>query len=277
MKDIIDIGDMLAYTVLVHQEAVMSAIAKEKPSTTHAAGAELFDQLSALLARPKVLSLGAVATEVKKSVLRFRAEGSEAEVAALRLIVQEVVLQIDQLAPRQEHDTAGDVFAPEELARAAQEDALADATLAGALHRARRIMVTPQSLLAGRAERAGAVQAGAATLKYRIDKGELVGSGVLQQELGVQRQAISAAMKTGRLFAFVGPSGDNYYPAFYIDPSLDRRAVEQVSKALGALPAASKYYFFTEQFTSLQDTPLGALRKGRLAEVLAAAASVVGR
>jgi len=100
---------------------------------------------------------------------------------------------------------------------------------------------------------------------------------VLQRALNVQRQALSAAMKAGRLFAFVGPSGENYYPAFYVDPTLDRRAIEKVSKALGELPAASKYYFFTEPFTALQDTPLGALRKGRVSEVLAAAASVVGR
>lgn len=83
-------------------------------------------------------------------------------------------------------------------------------------------------------------------------------------------------MKAGLLFAFVGPSDENYYPAFKVDPSLDRRAIEQVSKVRGALPAASKYYFFTEQFTALQDTPLAALRSGRLAEVLAAADSVVG-
>jgi hypothetical protein len=266
-------SDMLAYTVFVHEEAVMTAIAKEKPQSTYGAGTELFDQLSALLARPKVPSPGAVASEVKKSVRRFRAEGSEAEVAALRLIVQEVVVQIDQLAPR----TAPEQFGPDELAGAAREDALADAALAGVLHRNHSVMSTPQSVRAGQAERADALQAGAATLKRRIEQGELIGSSVLQRELGVQRQAISAAVKAGRLFAFVGPSGENVYPAFYLDPSLDRRAIEQVSKALGSLPAASKYYFFTEQFTSLQDTPLNALRQGRLVEVLAAAASVVGR
>lgn len=255
----------------------MSAIAKEKSPSAYDAGAELFDQLSALLARPKVPSPGAVASEVKKSVRRFRAEGSEAEVAALRLIVQEVVVQIDQLAPRAEGGTAAEQFGPDELAGAPREDALADAALAGALQRNRRVMSTPQSIRARQAERVDALQAGTVTLKRRIEQGELIGSGVLQRELGVQRQAISAAVKAGRLFAFVGPSGENVYPAFYLDPSLDRRAIEQVSKALGPLPAASKYYFFTEQCTSLQNTPLNALRQGRLVEVLAAAASVVGR
>ena len=255
----------------------MSAIAKEKPPGLHDAGTELFDQLSALLSRPKVLSVGAVASEVKKSVRRFHAAGSEDEVAALRLIVQEVVAQIDQLATLEDAETALVQFTPQELADAAREDAHASAAPDPATRRRPRIMSTTQSIRAGSEERAHAVHAAAATLEHRIEKGELIGSGALQRALNVQRQALSAAMKAGRLFAFVGPSGENFYPAFYVDPTLDRRAVEKVSKALGELPAASKYYFFTEPFTALQDTPLGALRNGRVTEVLAAAASVVGR
>jgi hypothetical protein len=42
-------------------------------------------------------------------------------------------------------------------------------------------------------------------------------------------------------------------------------------------PDPKSHYFFTEPFTALQYTSLGALRNGRVAEVLAAAASVVGR
>ncbi|HEX8478884.1 MAG TPA: hypothetical protein VF663_11150 [Telluria sp.] len=251
----------------------MSAIAQEKPHIRHDPGTELFDQLGALLSRPKVLLMGTVRTEVKRSVRRFHATRSEDEVAALRLIVQEVVAQIDQLATPDSTGAVPEQFSQEELARAAHEDAAVEA----AMHRGPRIMASPQSLRAGGEERAAVVQAAATSLKKRIENGELIGSGVLQRELNVQRQALSAAMKAGRLFAFIGPSGENYYPAFYVDPTLDRRAVEKVSKALGGLPAASKYYFFTEPFTALQDTPLGALRKGRVAEVLAAAASIVGR
>jgi hypothetical protein len=251
----------------------MSAIAQEKSHALNDAGTALFDQLGALLSRPKVLSVGTVANEVKKSVRRFHAVGSQDEVAALRLIVQEVVAQIDQLATLDATGTMPEQFSQEELARAAHEDAAVEA----AMHRGPRIMASPQSLRAGGEERAAVVQAAAATLKKRIENGELIGSGVLQRALNVQRQALSAAMKAGRLFAFIGPSGENYYPAFYVDPTLDRRAIEKVSKALGELPAASKYYFFTEPFTALQGTPLGALRNGRVAEVLAAAASVVGR
>jgi hypothetical protein len=254
----------------------MSATAQEKPHIRHDPGTELFDQLGALLSRPKVLSMGTVRTEVKRSVRRFHATRSEDEVAALRLIVQEVVAQIDQLATPDSSVAVRDEFNPEELARAAREDAHADAAMV-MLHRRPQAMSTPQSIRAGSEGRAAVVQRASATLEKRIENGELIGSGVLQRALNVQRQALSAAMKARRLFAFVGPSGENYYPAFYVDPTLDRRAVEKVSKALGELPAASKYYFFTEPFTALQDTPLGALRKGRVSEVLAAAASVLGR
>jgi len=255
----------------------MSAIAKESPHVQHRAGSELFDQLSALLARPQVPSLRVVTSEVQKSVRRFHAAGSEDDVAALRLIAQEVVDQIDQLVTPDPSGASPEQFDPQEMAHAAREDAHPDAALEAAMHRGHKVMSTSQSMRAGGEERAAVVQAAAATLQDRMEKGELIGSGVLQRELNVQRQALSAAVKAGRLFAFVGPSGENYYPAFYADPTLDRRAVEKVSKALGELPAASKYYFFTEPFTALQDTPLGALRKGRLTEVLAAAASVVGR
>jgi hypothetical protein len=58
-------------------------------------------------------------------------------------------------------------------------------------------------------ERTAVVQATATTLKKRIEYGELIGSGVLERALNVQCQALSAAMKAGRLFAFVGPSGEN--------------------------------------------------------------------
>jgi hypothetical protein len=217
--------------------------------------------------------VGTVANEVKKSVRRFHAAGSDDEVAALRLIVQEVVAQMDQLATLDASGAVPEQFGQEELGRAAHEDAAVEA----AMHRAAPDHGVTTVPLCRSRERTAVDQATATTLKKRIEYGELIGSGVLQRALNVQRQALSAAMKAGRLFAFVGPSGENYYPAFYVDPTLDRRDVEKVSKALGELPAASKYYFFTEPFTVLRDTPLGALRKGRVSEVVAAAASVVCR
>jgi len=111
------------------------------------------------------------------------------------------------------------------------------------------------------------------TLQERIKSGELISSGELQKALSVGRQAISNALNSGRMFAFVGPSGEYYYPSFYADGSLDRRVLEKVTKVLGKLPAASKYYFFTSKFTALGRTPLDALGKGRVDDVLAAATS----
>ena len=84
---------------------------------------------------------------------------------------------------------------------------------------------------------------------------------------------LTVELPTGKLTALVGPSGESYYPAFYADASLDRRSVEKVAKALGPLPAASKYFFFTSTSVFLGGiTPLDALKNGRLADVSAAAA-----
>ena len=138
-------------------------------------------------------------------------------------------------------------------------------------------MSTSQSIRQGNEAIARAEQNAAATTAARIANHELINSGALQHALNVKRQAISSAVKAKRLFAIVGPSGENYYPAYYADPTLDRRSLEKVSKALGSLPAPSKHHFFTSKSTMLQETPLDALRKGREAEVLAAAAGFAER
>lgn len=111
----------------------------------------------------------------------------------------------------------------------------------------------------------------------RIANHEFISSGKLQSALEVTRQALSNAVKGQRLFAIVGPSLKNYYPAYYADPTLDRRSLERVSKVLGSLPASSKHYFFTSRLTTLQETPLDALRKGWEVEVLVAAAGFAER
>jgi hypothetical protein len=102
-------------------------------------------------------------------------------------------------------------------------------------------------------------------------------SAELQQRLGVKRQALSVAVKAGRLFAIVGPSGDKFYPSYYADPSLDRRVLEKVSKALGTLPAAAKHRFFTTHSAALRGSALEALRNGRVADVMAVAQAFVPR
>lgn len=95
----------------------------------------------------------------------------------------------------------------------------------------------------------------------------------LRARLGVSPQALSAALKAKRMFVMQGPSGGYYYPAFFADAKHDRHVLERVCKALGDLPAASKWDFFTTPKISLGNrTPLEALVKGKLDAVLVAAA-----
>jgi len=115
-------------------------------------------------------------------------------------------------------------------------------------------------------------QESAAALQRRIDRKELLRPKEFQDALGISRQAINDAVKTRRIFAILGPAGDDYYPAFFADQGLNRREVEKVAKVLEGVPALSKYHFFTSESTYLGSvTPLDALKKGRLAEVLIAA------
>lgn len=220
----------------------------------------------------KVLSARAVVVELKKSVKRFSRHVSPVELAAFRNVVQELALQLERISAG---SPAGD--APTILDRARQEDATVQAALGTARQRSQRSMTTGDSVRVGEAAMAAARgRAGGAVLDA-IRNGELVSSSALQEALGVKRQAISGAVKAGRLFALTGPSGENFYPAFFANPGLDRRAIEKVAKVLGTLPAASKYFFFTSKSTRLQETPLQALRRGRLAEVLTAAAAFAER
>lgn len=114
-------------------------------------------------------------------------------------------------------------------------------------------------------------------LPQQIERGLLIRSAELQQRLKVGRQAISIAVTAKRMFRLVGPSGERYYPAFFADEGLDRRVVEKVSQALQSLPAEAKYLFFTSVLAVLNETPLDALRRGRVEQVLAAAKAVSGQ
>jgi hypothetical protein len=88
-------------------------------------------------------------------------------------------------------------------------------------------------------------------------EGSLLGPAELIRRAGVTRQAINQRMKTGSLFTVDGPNGVRYYPAFFVDESLDRRTVARVSRALKELPGASKWAFFTNPRRSLGGlTPL---------------------
>lgn len=106
-----------------------------------------------------------------------------------------------------------------------------------------------------------------------IARQRLVPGSEMMARLGVSPQALSAALKAKRMFVMQGPSGGYYYPAFFADAKYDRPVLEKVCRALGDLPAGSKWDFFTTPKISLGNkTTLEALAKGKLDAVLAAAA-----
>lgn len=255
----------------------MSAVAKYKPGLLLDASVRLFDALSAMVSKPdKALSHKVVSLSINKSLRQIKNDVSYEELVVLRDIARELALQVDQLLPAQESRALPDTIDPDALARAQREDALGQTVLKA--HGGDAVaMSTPESARLGDEAIARAEKNAALTLVERIANKEFLSSGELQEALGVKRQAISGAVKSDRLFAIVGPSGENYYPAYFADPTLDRRTVEHVSKVLGSLPAASKHHFFTSTSTQLQATPLDALRKGRKNEVLAAAAGFAAR
>lgn len=252
----------------------MSTIAKHKTAQIALeSSAQLFGQLGAMFSKQdEAFSAQKLTAALNKSVQQLQHQMSHAELVTLRNIVRELAIQVDLIVP-------GGVLSVDagELDRAQREDAVGERVLNAAGHHGRMIMSTPLSVRQGNEAITRAEQNAAVTTAARIENNELISSGELQHALQVKRQAISSAVKAKRLFAMVGPSGENYYPAYYADPTLDRRTLEQVSKALGSLPASSKHHFFTSKSTLLQETPLDALRKGRAAEVLTAAAGFAER
>lgn len=102
--------------------------------------------------------------------------------------------------------------------------------------------------------------------------GQLLDSQALAALMGVTRQAINKAVAELRMFALDGTAGKKLYPAFFADTNINRRAIQQVSKALDRLAGSSKWQFFTNPRLSLgRKTPIEALRKGKFDQVMAAA------
>ena len=257
----------------------MSAIAKHKPPQVPVqSSAQLFGQLGEMFSKPgQALSVDKVSAALNKSMRQLQNHASIAELITLRNVVRELASQVDRLVPDNDSSALPVSADSDELERAQREDAVGKKVLEAAGRCGPMEMLTPRSIRQGNEAMARAEQNAVATTASRIANRELISSGELQRALNVKRQAISGAVKAKRLFAIVGPSGENYYPAYYADPTLDRRTLEQVSKVLGSLPAPSKHHFFTSKSTMLQETPLDALRKGRETEVLAAAAGFAAR
>lgn len=110
-----------------------------------------------------------------------------------------------------------------------------------------------------------------------IAKKELLPSGEFTEALGITRQALNKAVQAGRMFALES-GGENFYPAFLIDPALERRRVERVVKTLDTLSSWEKWLFFTSPKTSLgRRTPIEAMKRGEYERVLRAAAAQAER
>jgi hypothetical protein len=102
--------------------------------------------------------------------------------------------------------------------------------------------------------------------------GLLLSSAQICERLGISRQALSKAVKDGRLFWIDGPAGAQWYPGFYAASTANRRNIEKVAVALGDLPGDAKWQFFTTPKHSLGGkTPVAALEAGSLEQVLQAA------
>ena len=130
----------------------------------------------------------------------------------------------------------------------------------------------PQPLLPP-AEREKAAQA----MQQLADDGQLVPAAVFAEGLHVTRQALSKALKARRVF-YVDVQGRRHFPAFFLDHRYERRQLEDICRALGELPGASKLQFFLTRKASLQGaTPLDALANGQFARVRVAAAGFAER
>lgn len=74
----------------------------------------------------------------------------------------------------------------------------------------------------------------------------------LRDALGITLAEINEAVEDNRLFAFEGPDGAPYYPAFFAVADVDRSALELAALELRGHPAASKYYFFKQVHQSVK-------------------------
>ncbi|HEX8479959.1 MAG TPA: hypothetical protein VF663_16555 [Telluria sp.] len=237
------------------------------------AAAGLFEQMTHLFASHSPRSkLKIVPRQLDASFQALEAAPSD-EVAAVRKVLEEMTERMNAMVDAR----ANDARQAEERA-AAQESLKVGSMLAKARARAAEPFPPSTDESKNAAYMAGMRRDAAAALQGRIDRNELLAPRQFQEALGISKQSINEAIKARRMFALMGPAGEFYYPAFYADGMFDRRSLEKVTKALGDVPAASKYFFFTSTSTLLGNaTPLEALAKGRLDDVVTAAIAFTER
>ena len=164
-------------------------------------------------------------------------------------------------------------FPVDVVTAALAEGAKVEKILRDARNRPLAPMVTEQSVREGAALMAEFRKGSAAALARRIKNKELLTRAELVERLDGNSRWVTSALRGERLFSVQAPSGVGYFPAFYGDPSIDRRELGRVAKVLSGLPAASKYHFFVSKSFTLGMTPLEALAEGHVKDVLTTAAS----
>jgi hypothetical protein len=130
---------------------------------------------------------------------------------------------------------------------------------------------TPESIAAGEAHLAEAHVRATETVRRQVESKELLTATNFCDVLEVDADWLDAALDECRVFAITGPGGRSYFPAFYADPTIKREHIERVTRTLALLHPRSQFLFYTTVRTSLGETPLDALRAGRLEDVMTAA------
>jgi hypothetical protein len=237
-----------------------TALKKHDAQPSYPAAVRFFEQLSNLFAVTPGKISPLIRPDALEASINALKQGSNDELVAVRAVLDQMSSQIDRVL-----NVPGD----EQAAAVKEDDIVRHAVAQARAHPPERAPDHGSAAFMDDMRRGSA-----AALQHRIANRELLPSSEFQAALNITRQSLSEAVRVGRMFALVGPSGENFYPAFFADASLDRRSVEKAAKALGTLPAASKYFFFTSKSMLLNaQTPLDALKKGQVAEVMQAAAS----
>ena len=95
----------------------------------------------------------------------------------------------------------------------------------------------------------------------------LVGADEFARSMGWSADSVANAVSAGTLF-MVKQDGQQLYPSFFADGTLKRRQLIAVTRLLKDLDGFTKGQFFVSGKGSLRgDTPLAALREGRLREI----------
>jgi hypothetical protein len=93
---------------------------------------------------------------------------------------------------------------------------------------------------------------------------------------GITKEQLSQKIRDRRIFNIPEwihkDPGENYYPAFFVDPMYKQSSIEAVSMALRASRGERKYRFFTTPLAVFENkTPLETLASGELEIVIKAA------